>query len=335
MSMNLQSTLITLIKQKLKSDETIGSALSELLNISPDAVYRRTRNETHFSIYELEIICNHFNISLDKLFQRNQKNVSFEYHPIDNEEFSMTSYLKEIRNSLKLVQHQENPTLLLTINNTHFFQLFNFPELIKFKLFFWAKTHLQLPKFQTIQFSEFEFTAEESALGEEILAIYTSIPSTELYDPDLMRGFAREIFFYYTSQELEAPENVVKMYDECLEFITHLKQQAKIGKKFCSTTTPIQLGSKLDLYYNESLNSVASFYYETKQTKGLFLAHNFMNSLHTFDENYVNDTKNVLDQLISNSSKISVVGTKERNHYFSEIEKVIKSYRAKVKLDLK
>lgn len=333
--MTLQTILVERIKRKIKKNETIGGVLGNLLGISPDAVYRRTRGETHFSLYELEIISNHFNISIDDLFNRTQKNVSFDYQPIDNEAFSMTNYLRDIRNSLRVLQNQEHPKLLLTINNTHFFQLFNFPELIKFKLFFWAKTHLQLQEYQTIQFSEFEFSAEETALGDEILSIYTTIPSTELYDPDLMRGFAREIYFYYSSQELDEPKKVVEMYNECIEFINHLKQQAKIGKKYCRGTSSLKTGNKLELYYNESLNSIASFYYETKQTKGLFLAHNFMNSLHTLDENYVNDTKNVLDQLISNSSKISVVATKERNHYFSEIEKVIKSYCAKVKLDVK
>lgn len=333
--MTLQSTLIALIKQKLKRNETIGSALSELLNISPDAVYRRTRNETHFSIYELEKICERFNISLDELFDRSQKSVSFDYQPLDNQKFKMSEYLKSIRDSLLFLKNQGNPKLLLTINNTPFFQLFNCPNLVRFKLFFWAKTHLQVEEYQEVRFSDYTFTEEEQLLGNEILRIYTTIPTTELYDPELMRGFAREIYYYYSSQEIEDGNYVLQMYDEILLFIGHLKHQAKIGKKFIVQTAPPAGGNKLEMYYNETLNSVASFYYTTDLSNGLFMAHNFMNSLHTTNKEYVLDTKNVLDRIISNSSKISVVSSKERNHYFSEIEKLIKSYIAKVKLDLK
>ena len=53
MKENIQTTLFQLLKQKIAGEESMGNALSDLLSISPDAVYRRYRNETPLTIQEL------------------------------------------------------------------------------------------------------------------------------------------------------------------------------------------------------------------------------------------------------------------------------------------
>ena len=59
-----------------------------------------------------------------------------------------------------------------------------------------------------------------------------------------------------------------------------------------------------------------------------------MNYLHTSDEVYVSDTKKILDKQLANSSLISVVNEKERNSYFFDLEKMIRSFRARIESDL-
>ena len=49
MKIDIQATLINIIKDKIGAD-SIGRSLAEVLNLSQDAVYRRTRGETSFFI---------------------------------------------------------------------------------------------------------------------------------------------------------------------------------------------------------------------------------------------------------------------------------------------
>jgi hypothetical protein len=85
---------------------------------------------------------------------------------------------------------------------------------------------------------------------------------------------------------------------------------------------------------NETINSEATFYYEANETRGLFISHNIMNYLHTTDQNYVADTKQILDKQLANSSLISQVNEKERNNYFYDLEKMIRSFKTKIEADL-
>lgn len=332
--MDIQPSLILLLKQRIGKDEVLASVLSELLNMSLDAAYRRLRCQTLFSINELEKISRHFGISIDALFQVAKRNVTFDYSPLENFTSNMESYLKEIRDSLLFVKNQGNPELIITVNNTPFFQLFNFPYLVRFKLYFWGKTHLELKEYQNVKFKHERFSDEAFALGKELLTVYNSIPSKEIFDPELMRGFAREIYYYYEAQQFEDPLYAVWLYDKMLQFIEHLRDQAKIGKKFIYNTQAPLTGNNFEMYHNETLNSITSFCYTTAKSSGLFLAHNFMNSLHTTNESYVSDTKNTLNCIISNSSKISETNEKERNAYFAELIKLIEAYKKKIKLDL-
>jgi len=332
--MESQTSLILILKQRIGKDEVLANVLSDLLNVSIDAAYRRVRCQTLFSISELEKICRQFEISMDAIFQVSKRNVTFNYSPLENFTSNMEEYLKGIRDSLLYVKNQGAPELIITVNNTPFFQLFNFPYLVRFKLYFWGKTHLELKEYQNVKFKHERFSEEAFALGKELLTIYNNIPTKEIFDPELMRGFAREIYFYYQAQQFEEPLYAIWLYDEMLQFIEHLREQAKIGKKFMYKTQAPNSGNDFEMYHNETLNSITSFCYTTQKGYGLFLAHNFMNSLHTTNESYVNDSKNMLNCIISNSSKISLTNEKVRNAYFAELIKLIDGYKKKINLDL-
>lgn len=332
--MDLQFRLITLLKQRIGKDEALGTVLSDILFISTDAAYRRVRGETAFSIYELERISRHFNLSIDNLFNFSQTQVLFDYQPLKNFSINMNSYFSSISDYLQMLRNQENPRLIISINNTPFFQLFNFPELVHFKLYFWAKTHLKMNEIQDVKYGKQQFPVEAFKVGQRILRKYNSIPSVEIYDPELLMGFARELFYYYNSNEFEDPFYVLELFDQMLSFIEHLREQAKVGKKFGVGKRPPANGCELEMVHNETLNSITSFYYSTKQSSGLFLAHNFMNSLHTVNNAYVKDSKQILDCLISNSVKISTGNERGLSMYFNPLIKVINNYKSRILLDL-
>lgn len=332
--MEQQKQLLKLIQERTKGKASIGRTLVEVLGISRDAAYRRYRLETEFSLSELIKIQQHFNISIDGLLGNTRNTVLFNYKQESNELFSMEAYLHEIQNSLELLSKQEKPCIVLTINNTPFFQLFHFPSLLRFKLYFWAKNLLQVKALQKIKFRDFYFSMELSQTAHQILTLYNSIPSVELYDPDLFRGFAREIYYYYNSNEIDAGE-AKTLYADMLSLLKHLKEQADNGKKRLYRTKSQPSDASFDMYHNEMLNAIALFYYEAKGIQGLSVAHNFLNPLSTDNLQYVADSKKILDQLLRSSQKISKTNAKGRSQYFDQIEKTIKSYQDKLHSDVK
>ena len=78
MRVDHQTNIFELIKIKIKGQDNLANAVGDVLSISPDAVYRRYRGETALTIFELEKLCKHFEISLDSLFEMNKNKVVIE-----------------------------------------------------------------------------------------------------------------------------------------------------------------------------------------------------------------------------------------------------------------
>lgn len=334
MKIDHQKTIFEEIKRKIKGSDSLGNVVGDILSISQDAVYRRYRGETLLTIFEIEKLCKAFQISIDSLFEMNKNKVVFEFQPLNEYDFSMDSYLSNLRDSLQQVKSQSNPELIITINNIPFLQLLNYPHLVRFKLFFWAKTYLQLEEFQNIQFEYEKINPQTFAIGLEALKIYNTIPTKEIYDLELMRGLTREIYTAYNTHQFKDPTFALYLLEVMDRFMDHLKAQMDVGKKFVSTTEPPASGNDFEVYLNEISNANTTIYYKTDEYKGLAIAHNFMNTLHTSDKQYIEDTEGVIQRQLNNSTLISVTNEKERNKFFFQLRNMIDSYRKKVQLDL-
>ncbi|MFA7274298.1 MAG: hypothetical protein WC044_10530 [Crocinitomicaceae bacterium] len=334
MKQDIQETLFRLIKQKLIGEEALGLALSDILSISSDAVYRRYRGETALTINEVKKLCGHFNISFDALCEMGDGKVIFSYPPLNTYDFSLESYLEGILIAFQRLKSLGEPEMILSINNLSLFQLMNFPQLVRFKLFFWAKTHLQIPDYKETKFAHERTSDSAFSLGKEILQIYNTIPSKEIYDLEYMRGFLRQIEYYFKAHLFEDPEYPLFLHDRISMLSAHLKEQATNGKKFIYGTQAPAKGNEFEMYLNETINSDATFYFKGKETEGLYITHNIMNYLETSNTAYVQDTVQILDRQLSNSSLISIVNEKERNNYFYDLDRTISSFKKRVEANL-
>jgi hypothetical protein len=334
MQADYQKTIFEIIKRQTQGQDSLGNIVGDVLSLSQDAVYRRYRGETHLTIYELEKLSKHFNISLDSLFEINKNKVIFEFQPLAEFDFSMDLYLESMRKALLQIKEQKNPEIIILVNNTPIMQLLNYPHLVRFKLFFWAKTHLQVKEFKDQKFKYEKISPESFNTGLDALKMYNSIPSKEIYDPELLRGFVREVFYYFESEQFEDPQYAIYILDLLDRFVDHLKAQAAIGKKFVSTTEPPASGNDFEMYHNETLNGNTTIHYKTDDYQGLYVGHNLLNSVYTTDKAYIDDTHSVLQKQMANSSVISSVNEKERNNYFSQVKRMIESFKKKIELEL-
>ena len=334
MQNDIQTTLLNIVKQKIAKDDNIGNVLSELLNISVDAAYRRNRNETPFTINEVKKICKHFNISFDNLSEVKENQVLFEYSPLYNYDFSFDSYLDGLLAALKKLGDCTNPSITLTANNIPLFQLLNFPHLTRFRLFFWAKTHLQIEEYQNELFQEEKLTEHAYSVGYEILQRYVKIPTVECYDPEFLKGFMRQILYYSNAHLFKDPNYPLQLMDEIKMMADHMKEQATLGKKFIYRQQPPFDGNEYDVYLNDTINADNTFYYTSKEQDGIYLVHNHLNFLHTSNPTYVKESKSILDKQLANSSLISKVNEKERNSFFHRLDNTISVFRKKIEADL-
>jgi hypothetical protein len=323
----IQAKLFELIKHSLREDESMGLVVSDVLSLSTDAVYRRIRQETLMTIEELRKLCIHFDISFDSLMEMKAGSAVFSYLNLKEGQFTVEKYLEGILNGLSRLKSAKDATIYLSVNNVHFFQAFNFPQIIRFRLFFWAKTHLMLPEFKTKRFAHEKISNEAFYMGREILSAYNRIPTTEIVDEEMMHGFLKQVLYYLESNLFEDPSYALFLADRVVMLNDHYMAQAEVGKKFIFGNEQPSAGNELKVYLTGTVNTDSTILYETSKASGVYLTHNIMNYLHTMDEEYVTDSKRILQRQIENSSPLSEVNAKQRIQYFRSMNQLVGKYK--------
>lgn len=331
---DIQQRFLDTIKLKLPKGEKLAQAMMDTLHLSQDAVYRRMRGEVPLSIFETKILCEKYEISFDDIGTYRKGQVTFSYNELTSIELNFESYLTGLRDGMRQIKNLDEPELYMSINDTPLFQLFNLPHLTRFKFFFWAKTYLKIPNYVNEKFKREKIDKRVLQIGIEAHNLYNSITTHEVYSYEALRGTLRQIQYYFDSDLFEEPEYALELIDNLLQLVQHIKAQAEIGRKFARGNEPVSAGNEFHMYFNETFIADNTYLIKWKEGKAVYISHNILNYLLTFDPFYTIETEYTLQNLFANSSPISVVNAKDRNKFFASIEKSIDQFRKHVELRL-
>ena len=334
-SPDIQQMLMNKIKSKISEEEKLVDVLVDVLCVSHDAAYRRISGKVALTIFETKTLLDKFDISFGNFSSYKKDKILFNYKPLSRIDFNFESYLTGLRDSLREIKSLDNPKLYVSINETPVFQLFNFPHLTRFKFFFWAKSYLQIPAYKDAQFKREKIDKRVLQIGIESHNIYNSIPTTELYCPETLRGILRQIEYYFEAGVFEDNLYILELLDNVSDLANHIKHQAEIGHKFVVGNEPNTAeNSKFNMFLNDTYLPDNTYYVEHDDGALTYFSHNIMNFIMTQNPHYCDDTKMILDRLIDNSSLISVTAAKERNKFFSALERSIQNLKKKIELEL-
>lgn len=331
---DVQQRIFDEIKKQLPKDEKIAAVLMNTLFLSQDAVYRRLRGDVPLTIYETKTLCNAYNISFDEIDAYKKGVVTFNYLPLDRIGLNFESWLTGLRDGLQQIKKLENTKMTMSINDTPIFQLFNLPHLTRFKFFFWAKTYLKIPAYEHEMFKREKIDKKVLMIGIEAHNIYNSIPTTEIYSPETLRGTMRQIQYYLDAHLFEEPSYALELIDNLMDLVRHMKVQAEIGRKFPRGNEAPSAGNPIEMYFNETYISDNTYLVKSDSGSFVYLTHNIMNYLNSTDPYYIQESEFVLEKLINNSNLISQVNVKDRNRFFAELEGNVRAFRNKVEAQI-
>lgn len=331
---DVQQRIFDEIKKQLPKDEKIAAVLMNTLFLSQDAVYRRLRGDVPLTIYETKTLCNAYNISFDEIDAYKKGVVTFNYLPLDRIGLNFESWLTGLRDGLQQIKKLENTKMTMSINDTPIFQLFNLPHLTRFKFFFWAKTYLKIPAYEHELFKREKIDKKVLMIGIEAHNIYNSIPTTEIYSPETLRGTMRQIQYYLDAHLFEEPSYALELIDNLMDLVRHMKVQAEIGRKFPRGNEAPSAGNPIEMYFNETYISDNTYLVKSDSGSFVYLTHNIMNYLNSTDPYYIQESEFVLEKLINNSNLISQVNVKDRNRFFAELEGNVRAFRNKVEAQI-
>lgn len=322
----LQEKLFQEIKLKLPPHLSLVSAISELLDVSHDSVYRRIRGEKLLILDEIYKLSSHFNISLDKLFQVNNNTFLFNGRIINNSDFNYEEWLKLCVQHLQQIADNPPNQMYYLAKEVPFFYYFLIPEIAAFKSYFIMKSVLDYEDLKTAKFSLADDFSHYYKWCKKISGLFSSIPSTEIWHVENIRSTLHQIEYYRETGSFESPDDVIILYDKLIELINHIEQQAESGKKLQLGQEPNTSDVAYKMYINELTMGDNMQLIQIANAQIAYVNHSTINFLTTFDEDFSNYTKNNIDTIANKSTPISVENQKDRLKFFNELrDKVLEA----------
>lgn len=320
---NVQSSFLEQIKKKLPINTSLADEIAETLNISRDSAYRRIRGETVLSLDEAKTLCNKFEVSLDALTGLESGIIPFRHLVVNNKPETFEQWLKLMLENLELInRYSGNKEIVFTAKDVPVFHYFRYPELCAFKMFFWMKSVLSYPEFQTRKFSSNSVRSDLLSLARKISKTYHEVPSVELWSEETTNVTLKQLEFYHESGFFNSAADSSPVFDEYKQMVSDIKDFAARGYK--------QEGASFTLYKNEILIADNTVLYRMDDRKTVYISHNITELLLTTHEPFTLQTESFINNLQARSVLISTTGEKERNKFFNRMDEKIDAVRKRV-----
>jgi hypothetical protein len=322
---SIQSTFLDQVRKRLPSNVSFVDELAEILNISRDSAYRRMRAETILSLDEVKKICTHFGVSLDSLLAPSAQMVSFQLRALDEEELTFEKYLQSILGNLEMIGGFSDTQLIYHAKDLPIFHYFQYPELARFKIFFWVNTFTKNSKIGAEKYHSNLVPKEMTAIGERIWTKYAMIHSIEIIGYEVLNVTLRQIEFARESGIIDL-SLAQKLCDDCVALLNAFRRQAEQGSK----KTDNGAAGKFEVYLNEVVIGDNTVLFIMGDKRVTYIMHNNFNILATSQESFCQLTEKHMANMMNKSIMISNSAAKERSRFFNELLERVQNVKSKL-----
>ena len=325
----LQTDFINVLKLKVKPNVSFADEMSRLLNISADSAYRRIRCETDLSLNEAKILADYYKVSLQNLFNAQQRDFGFVYRAFDRKTISFERYLTYLVEDLKAIQKASEKNIVYCAKDVPIFHHFNFPELAAFKIFYWMKQVLQLSKYKEVCFSESLIEDKFIELGQKANSLYSDIPSTEIWTEDTLNSTLKQIAFFHRHKLISTTALTLKLIDGVAKMIEHIQNDAlKQHKESNHGLNP--KGASFRLVFSDMPLNNNAVYVKTDSVTTTYITHNTLNILSTSNPDFCRETHFYTENLIHNSTLKNEPHRDGLSESFKHIFNSIHQFKSKI-----
>jgi hypothetical protein len=318
-TLQLQNNLFQIIKSKLSADNNLAKAISESLNVSLDAAYKKIKGERLIDLAELQVLLSIYKIPIAELDKvNNYGKVWFNFNPIGSNDFTYKNYLQQMVNNLSMLIANNVKYIIYSAKEIPMFYNFMFPELGCFKSFVWQKSILNLTAFKEEKFSIYELDQEIIELGNQIYKLYNQIRSKEIWNYETVNCTNRQIDFYKIAGLFANNESYELIMEQYNKLLNHIEIQTAIGRKIDYNTNENQ--AYFDLYHNELIVGDNSVLVQFEKNQLAFITPNAVNSFSSTQTEVTEYISNNFNTILSQSIRLNKQSDKIRKPFFDRIK---------------
>jgi len=326
---DLQLKFINKIRDTIPPNLSLVDEIADLLELSNDSVYRRIRGETSLTIDEIARISEHFKISFDMFSEAESETVTFNYGFLRNIE-GFENYLKNILNDIHRfnMSQAEEKQVIYSANDIPLFRHFKFTELASFKIFYWLKSIIDIPEFESKKFSLSLIEGKTVNLCQDIYQEYMEVPSTEIWTEDTIKSHLRHIEFYWDAGYFEDKESALLICDQAHQEVESLLKQVECGCK--SENQKTNNKSKFNFYMSEIEIGNNIVLMKMGEARAVYLGFHTFNNIATTNPRFCQETEIWLNNVIKKSILLSEISSKYRFKFFNKMFEKFDVLRQKI-----
>lgn len=315
----LHESLLNAVKEKLPQGANLANALSEILFIGKEAVYRRIRGEVPFTFFEISMISGKLNISIDSIVGVSAPNSAL-YHidkikfvdPAEADYISFNNCIEAFRQ----VGRDPQSEVGSSCNRVPFAFTMKYDHLCKFRSFHWMYQHCKLEDIRPFH----QITIPEKLMKmhkEHTKAQFSAGKTIFIWDSLIFSYMVNDIKYFNSIQYLlDSDLRIIK--EELLTMIDELEETATRGR-FEET------GKKVKIYISNT-NFENSYSYVESEKFFFTLVWAFtLNGLASYDTDMFVFLKNMIKAQQRLSTLISESGEKQRIQFFNKQRELINS----------
>ncbi|MBX7206158.1 MAG: hypothetical protein K1X81_12110 [Bacteroidia bacterium] len=320
-----QTRFINILKDHVPANISLANEISSLLGLSLDSTYRRLRCETDLTLNEVVKLCHHFDIPLEALNNEMPSVVTFKFSNRLEDEASFAQYLQNILTDLETMNRFENKRMYYASEDIPMFHQFSQTSLSAFKIFYWLKSILNIPEFQSLPYKSDFVKPGLLQAGAAIYKNYLQIPSVEIWTEETMLSTIKQIHFYWDAGFFQSAAQATEVIDDLTRMIQHIQKQAEVGKKINSagSVTPVDYV----FYLSDLMIGTNNILVKTESKFTTYISYNSFNSMGTGNRFFNEQNERWMNNLLSKATLLSGVAEKQRNQFFKGLYKKIEQLR--------
>jgi hypothetical protein len=304
--------------------------LADLLSLGKDAIYRRARGETPLHPDELDLLANHFRESIDAIAFEHSNTVFMSFNGFTHRIGNFMDYLKDLHVKIDQTARFPDSHFYYASMEIPVFHYMYFPELISFKLYVWGMTTWGLDFLEGKAFDFDLVSYPELKKAEEILQLYNTLESTELWSLGIVDNTLNQIEYVSAVNNFTRPEDALLLCDKLLELTDHMQEMAAQGHKFSLKGGPEAAGAPFHLFHNEMVSTNNTLLVSTPVGQALYTTFENPNFLASTDSRLCRHTEQWLNRVIGKSNAISNQSERARIWFFNRLRRKINGARSRI-----
>lgn len=324
--MNTQAQFFQRLKPTIPGFSSLAAEVAATLKVSMDSAYRRIRGEKLLDFNEISLLCQEFNVSLDEFLSIKTDSILFKSTSSPPRVDALEHWLLAMIKQLHYINSYPRRHLYFLIKDLPPFHHFFHPLLASFKFFFWTKSILQPSQHQLEKFclDTKQFAAYEK-LSQRILRAYLKVPSTEIWNKDILNTTLRQVETYHEMGLIQDQQTTKEIYTSLMAVVDHLEKMAANGQKFELGQSSHEDFGEYRLYQNEIISGDNTLLAEIGESKITYLNHSVLYFVGSTDKGFNEEVHGNLKNLIRRSSLVSGTGEKERTQVFNKLRRKVQA----------